>query len=32
MILEKGQLLETEQMFCEAGAAWPVFVPEEELH
>ncbi|XP_030527139.1 uncharacterized protein LOC115738611 [Rhodamnia argentea] len=32
MILEKGQLLETEQMFREAGEAWPVVIPEEELH
>lgn len=31
MILEKGQLLETEQMFREAGEQWPVFIPEEEL-
>ncbi|KAA0063266.1 Mitochondrial [Cucumis melo var. makuwa] len=31
MILEKGQLLETEQMFREAGEAWPVIIPEEEL-
>lgn len=31
MILEKGQLLETEQMFREAGEAWPVMIPEEEL-
>lgn len=31
MILEKGQLLETEQMFREAGEAWPVVIPEEEL-
>ncbi|PON99178.1 Ribosomal protein [Trema orientale] len=32
MILEKGQLLETEQMFQEAGEPWPVIIPEEELH
>ena len=32
MILEKGQHLETEQMFREAGEAWPVIIPEEELH
>ncbi|KAF9690315.1 hypothetical protein SADUNF_Sadunf01G0182700 [Salix dunnii] len=32
MILEKGQLLETEQMFREAGEKWPVIIPEEELH
>ncbi|KAI4336804.1 hypothetical protein L6164_015285 [Bauhinia variegata] len=31
MILEKGQLLETEQMFREAGEAWPVIIHEEEL-
>jgi large subunit ribosomal protein L53 len=28
MILEKGQLLETEQMFRDAGEAWPVMIPE----
>ncbi|KAH1106081.1 hypothetical protein J1N35_009849 [Gossypium stocksii] len=32
MILEKGQMLETEQMFREAGEKWPVIIPEEELH
>ncbi|PON38106.1 Ribosomal protein [Parasponia andersonii] len=32
MVLEKGQLLETEQMFREAGEPWPVIIPEEELH
>jgi large subunit ribosomal protein L53 len=32
MILDKGQLLETEQMFRDAGEAWPVMIPEEELH
>ncbi|XP_047325684.1 uncharacterized protein LOC124929380 [Impatiens glandulifera] len=32
MILEKGQLLETEQMFKEAGEKWPVIIPEEEIH
>lgn len=31
MILDKGQLLETEQMFREAGESWPVIIPEEEL-
>ncbi|KAK3424891.1 uncharacterized protein LOC104448819 [Eucalyptus grandis] len=31
MILDKGQHLETEQMFREAGEAWPVIIPEEEL-
>ncbi|RWR95050.1 putative 39S ribosomal L53, mitochondrial [Cinnamomum micranthum f. kanehirae] len=32
MILEKGQLLETEQMFKDAGEPWPVIIPEEEIH
>lgn len=32
LILEKGQLSETEQMFREAGEAWPVLIPPEELH
>lgn len=32
MILEKGQYLETEQMFREAGETWPVMIPEEEIH
>ncbi|EPS66544.1 hypothetical protein M569_08233 [Genlisea aurea] len=32
LILEKGQYLETEQMFREAGEKWPVVIPEEELH
>ncbi|CAI9115761.1 OLC1v1016753C1 [Oldenlandia corymbosa var. corymbosa] len=31
MILEKGQYLETEQMFREAGEQWPVIIPNEEL-
>ncbi|KAK2969269.1 hypothetical protein RJ640_021988 [Escallonia rubra] len=31
MILEKGQMVETEQMFKEAGEKWPVVIPEEEL-
>ncbi|GAB4839098.1 hypothetical protein Ancab_028626 [Ancistrocladus abbreviatus] len=31
LILEKGQLLETEQMFRDGGEAWPVIIPEEEL-
>ncbi|KAJ4702083.1 Ribosomal protein [Melia azedarach] len=31
MILEKGQMLETEQMFREAGEKWPVIIPQEEL-
>ncbi|KAI7725632.1 hypothetical protein M8C21_000902 [Ambrosia artemisiifolia] len=32
MILEKGQQLETEQMFREAGEKWPVIIPAEELY
>ncbi|CAK9317293.1 unnamed protein product [Citrullus colocynthis] len=32
MILEKGKLLETEQMFREAGETWPVIIPDEELN
>uniref|UniRef100_A0A2P2J9V1 Large ribosomal subunit protein mL53 n=1 Tax=Rhizophora mucronata TaxID=61149 RepID=A0A2P2J9V1_RHIMU len=32
MILEKGESLQTEQMFREAGEKWPVIIPEEELH
>ncbi|KAF8377858.1 hypothetical protein HHK36_031245 [Tetracentron sinense] len=32
MILEKGQLLETEQMFKDAGETWPVIIPEEEMN
>ncbi|CAI0435794.1 unnamed protein product [Linum tenue] len=32
MILEKGQYLETEQMFREAGEKWPVVIPDEELN
>jgi large subunit ribosomal protein L53 len=31
-ILDRGQLLETEQMFREAGEHWPVVIPEEEIH
>ncbi|XP_072982831.1 uncharacterized protein [Typha latifolia] len=31
-ILDRGQLLETEQMFREAGESWPVLIPEEEIH
>ncbi|GAB2250834.1 hypothetical protein Droror1_Dr00017084 [Drosera rotundifolia] len=31
MILKKGRLLETEQMFRDAGETWPVVIPEEEL-
>ncbi|CAL5331196.1 unnamed protein product [Camellia sinensis] len=31
MILDKGQLLETEQMFRDAGGQWPVIIPEEEI-
>ncbi|XP_011621457.1 uncharacterized protein LOC18429011 isoform X2 [Amborella trichopoda] len=29
-ILAKGRMLETEQMFREAGEAWPVMIPEAE--
>ncbi|RAL47370.1 unnamed protein product [Cuscuta campestris] len=32
MILEKGQYLETEQMFREAGEKWPVLIPADELN
>ncbi|KAI3861503.1 hypothetical protein MKW98_000455 [Papaver atlanticum] len=32
MILEKGQSLETEQMFKDNGEAWPVMIPEHEIH
>ncbi|KAG8389897.1 hypothetical protein BUALT_Bualt01G0026700 [Buddleja alternifolia] len=32
MILQKGQSLETEQMFREAGEKWPVVIPDEELN
>ncbi|KAF8071394.1 hypothetical protein N665_1129s0004, partial [Sinapis alba] len=32
MILDKGQYLETEQMFHEAREQWPVIIPEEEIH
>ncbi|KAE9458605.1 hypothetical protein C3L33_09471, partial [Rhododendron williamsianum] len=31
MILEKGQMLETEQMFRDAGEKWPVVIPGEEI-
>ncbi|GAY42953.1 hypothetical protein CUMW_070900 [Citrus unshiu] len=31
MILEKGQMLENEQMFRDAGLNWPVLIPDEEL-
>ncbi|MFQ6628853.1 hypothetical protein Gotur_008349, partial [Gossypium turneri] len=31
MILRKGQMLETEHMFREAGEKWPIIIPEE-LH
>ncbi|GFP88165.1 hypothetical protein PHJA_000960200 [Phtheirospermum japonicum] len=31
MILEKGQYLEKEQMFREAGEKWPVVIPDDEL-
>ncbi|KAJ4778628.1 39S ribosomal protein L53/MRP-L53 [Rhynchospora pubera] len=31
-ILDRGRLLETEQMFREAGEPWPVVIPEEEIY
>ncbi|WOL08055.1 hypothetical protein Cni_G16807 [Canna indica] len=31
-ILDRGQLLETEQMFRDAGVPWPVLIPDEEIH
>uniref|UniRef100_A0A7C9CZ61 Large ribosomal subunit protein mL53 n=1 Tax=Opuntia streptacantha TaxID=393608 RepID=A0A7C9CZ61_OPUST len=31
LILRKGQYLESEQMFRDAGEAWPVVIPDEEL-
>ncbi|KAL5557915.1 hypothetical protein UlMin_034126 [Ulmus minor] len=31
MILEKGQMLQTEQMFREAGESWPIIIPDDEL-
>uniref|UniRef100_A0A6V7QWA8 Large ribosomal subunit protein mL53 n=1 Tax=Ananas comosus var. bracteatus TaxID=296719 RepID=A0A6V7QWA8_ANACO len=31
-ILDRGRLLETEQMFREAGEPWPVLIPHHELH
>ncbi|KAJ8429532.1 hypothetical protein Cgig2_025718 [Carnegiea gigantea] len=31
LILQKGHYLETEQMFRDAGEAWPVIIPNEEL-
>lgn len=31
LILQKGRYLETEQMFRDAGEAWPVIIPFEEL-
>ncbi|GLJ28448.1 hypothetical protein SUGI_0559730 [Cryptomeria japonica] len=31
-ILETGRMLETQQMFKEAGQSWPVMIPEEELY
>eukprot|EP00262_Sarcandra_glabra_P007620 TRINITY_DN2050_c0_g1_i1.p1 TRINITY_DN2050_c0_g1~~TRINITY_DN2050_c0_g1_i1.p1 ORF type:complete len:157 (-),score=21.85 TRINITY_DN2050_c0_g1_i1:217-687(-) len=30
-IIEKGQYIETEQMFRDANETWPVLIPEEEL-
>ncbi|XP_057766075.1 uncharacterized protein LOC130986632 [Salvia miltiorrhiza] len=32
LILDKGRVLETEQMFREAGEKWPVLIPDHELH
>ncbi|PIA25263.1 hypothetical protein AQUCO_12000009v1 [Aquilegia coerulea] len=32
MILEKGQYLETEQMFRDNNETWPVIIPDEELN
>ncbi|XP_074279191.1 uncharacterized protein LOC141604653 [Silene latifolia] len=32
LILDKGQYLETEQMFRDAGEAWPVVIPIDELN
>ncbi|KAF9611457.1 hypothetical protein IFM89_032427 [Coptis chinensis] len=32
MILEKGQYLETEQMFRDNNETWPVMIPEEEIN
>ncbi|KAG1335051.1 hypothetical protein COCNU_03G011700 [Cocos nucifera] len=31
-IFDRGQFLETEQMFREAGEFWPVVIPEGEFH
>lgn len=31
LILDKGRVLETEQMFREAGEKWPVVIPDHEL-
>uniref|UniRef100_A0A2N9HJD8 Large ribosomal subunit protein mL53 n=1 Tax=Fagus sylvatica TaxID=28930 RepID=A0A2N9HJD8_FAGSY len=31
MILDKGQFLETEQMFRQAGQPWPIIIPHEEI-
>ncbi|GMP58886.1 hypothetical protein CsSME_00022389 [Camellia sinensis var. sinensis] len=31
MILDKGQLLKTEQMFRNVGEQWPVIIPEEKI-
>uniref|UniRef100_A0A0D9VEV7 Uncharacterized protein n=1 Tax=Leersia perrieri TaxID=77586 RepID=A0A0D9VEV7_9ORYZ len=30
-ILERGRLLDTEQLFRDGGEKWPVVIPEEEL-
>ncbi|KAF9618888.1 hypothetical protein IFM89_002883 [Coptis chinensis] len=32
LILEKGQYLETEQMFRDNNETWPVMIPEEEIN
>ncbi|GMY05871.1 Ribosomal protein [Fagus crenata] len=31
MILDKGQFLQTEQMFRQAGQPWPVIIPHQEI-
>ncbi|KAL5544848.1 hypothetical protein UlMin_008632, partial [Ulmus minor] len=31
MILEKGQMLQTESMFGEAGESRPIFIPDNKL-
>ncbi|PIA57243.1 hypothetical protein AQUCO_00600168v1 [Aquilegia coerulea] len=32
MILEKGEHIETEQMFRDNNETWPVIIPQEELY